>query len=316
MSQRLTPGLLIPALLAIFALTALVLIAGCGKKGAEEAGGTGSGRLTLGGDAAAELAAEEAAAGGAPTAAPQEVAESTEPAGAPTGGPAGRGGRGGGRGGRGGGGGRGPGGATAPAAGAEQAAAPAEDATEAAEGEDAAEGEEPAQKTGISEVDVAKRVNEFSSLYGPLSRVKEKYWNDTTTDWLIFTYTNDGDELTSAQKRLKGRRIKLPVSMAVDAFDLSMLDGYFPIYVATALRPSGEVVSRQDISVKRVPMEEYKEKIGEERAVIVAEQAAADAAAAEAADAAGPAAGGTGGGGPGGGGPRGGRGGGPRGGGW
>jgi len=255
MLHRRVPVSLFTVLLAIFVLAASALIAGC-RKAADT-------RLTVGGQEAADLAAEEDAAGQA--AGTAAVGQATGAAG---GGRRGGGMRGGGMGGggmRGGGmrGGMRGGGMRGGAGGAAQTAAQPV----------ASEPTLPVrERLKLSEVEMAEKVEEFASLFGPVSRIKEQYWDDKTTDWLLFTYTGEN-------RGARGRKVKLPLSMVEDADDLSVLEGYFPIYVVTGLRPSGNVISRQEISVPKITIAAYKEQYAAKTA------AAREAARAEAAEA-------------------------------
>jgi hypothetical protein len=258
MLHRRVPVSLFTVLLAIFVLAALALIAGCKQSGT---------RLTVGGQEAAQLAAED------DTATPVQgtgTAAAGQTAGAAGGGMRGGGMRGGGmRGGgmRGGGmrgGGMRGGGMRGGAGGVAQTAA-------------APGASEPALPPGrelpkLTDVEIAEKVEEFASLFGPISRIKEQYWGDKATDWLLFTYTGEN-------RGARGRKVKLPLSMVEDTDDLSVLEGYFPIYVVTSLRPSGNVISRQEISVPKITIAAYKEQYAAEAA------AATEAALAEAAEA-------------------------------
>jgi hypothetical protein len=261
MLHRRVPVSLFTVLLAILALAASMLIAGCKESGT---------RLTVGGQEAADLAAEDE------TAAPAQgtaTAAAGQAAGAAAGG--GRGGRmagggigggmrgGGMRGGMRGGGMRGGGAAGGAAQTAAQTAAPAPDLP-------------VRERPELTEVEVAEKVEEFASLFGPVSRIKEQYWDDKATDWLLFTYTGEN-------RGARGRKIKLPLSMVEDAGDQSILEGYFPIYVVTGLRPSGNVISRQEVSVPKITIAEYKEQYAA-KATAAREAAAEEAAAAGEAD--------------------------------
>jgi hypothetical protein len=253
MLHRRVPASLFTVLLAIFVLAALALITGCKQSGT---------RLTVGGQEAAQLAAEDDTAG---PAAPSAQSTGTPAAGRAAG--AGGGMRGGGMrgggmrgggmrgGGMRGGGMRGGAAQTAAAPGVSEPTAPVHERPE------------------LSEVEIAEKVQEFASLFGPISRIKEQYWDDKTTDWLLFTYTGEN-------RGARGRKVKLPLSMVEDADDLSILEGYFPIYVVTALRPSGNVISRQEISVPKITIAAYKEQYAAKAA------AAREAALAKAAEAA------------------------------
>lgn len=235
-----------------------MLIAGCKQSDT---------RLTVGGQETAELAAEDetaAPAQGTATAAAGQAAGAA--AGGGRGGRMGGGGMGGGMrgggmrgGGMRGGGMRGGGMAGGAAQTAAQTAAPAPDLP-------------VHEMPKLTEVELAEKVEEFASLFGPVSRIKEQYWDDKTTEWLLFTYTGEN-------RGARGRKIKLPLSMVEDGGDLSVLEGYFPIYVVTGLRPSGNVISRQEVSVPKITIAEYKEQYAA-KATAAREAAAEEAAAA------------------------------------
>ena len=150
-----------------------------------------------------------------------------------------------------------------------------------------AEGEETAAATTkIPEVDEAEKVRDFAALYGPVTRLDEKDWDGRLLEWVVFTY--DG-----SSRKLKGRSYKLPLSMVVDAPCAEILEGYFPIYAATA-RPTGKTISTQIVTAPRRPEhspEEVKEII--RKATPAAAAAAGGVAASAATGAAGAAAGGA-----------------------
>jgi len=255
MLHRRVPVSLFTVLLAILALAASMLIAGCKESDT---------RLTVGGQETADLAAEEdatgatqgagtAPAGGAAGGAAGGMRGARMRGGGAGGGPGGGGMRGGMRGGRMG------GGAGGPAQTAAQPEAPVPDLP-------------VRERPELTDVEVAEKVEEFASLFGPVSRIKEQYWDDKATDWLLFTYTGEN-------RGARGRKIKLPLSMVEDAGDQSILEGYFPIYVVTGLRPSGKVISRQEVSVPKITIAEYKEQYAA-KATAAREAAAEEAAAA------------------------------------
>ena len=134
--------------------------------------------------------------------------------------------------------------ASAPAAGEEvrtaAAAALADDAALAAT--PAAEGEAAAEDSGIPEVDEAQKIQNFANLYGPITRVEERNWDERVIEWVVFT-PPDPTWVTSAHR---GRRAKLPLSMIMDADTPEALEGYFQIYPAGS--SAGATVSRETIT--------------------------------------------------------------------
>jgi hypothetical protein len=137
-----------------------------------------------------------------------------------------------------------------------------------------AEGEETAVATGIPEVDEAEKVRDFAALYGPVTRLDEKDWDGRVLEWVVFSY--DGDN-----RKLQGRTFKLPLSMVVDAPCAEILEGYFPIYAATA-RPTGKKISAQIVTAPpraKLSPEEVKEIIRKSRPQVAAAEEGAAAGA-------------------------------------
>ncbi|MCJ7749896.1 MAG: hypothetical protein MUQ65_02190, partial [Armatimonadetes bacterium] len=145
--------------------------------------------------------------------------------------------------------------------------------TTAEAGAEAAE-EQPAASavTGIPEVDKMAAVREFAALYGPTTLIKAKDWNGTELEWVA---------LAAEDGKAKGKQIAMPVSMVTGAKYLEVLDGYFPIYVR-GVRPLGEIVSKETITVARKP----KRSVEEIRVLAAGDRTAAAGAAAAAAAAA------------------------------
>jgi len=134
--------------------------------------------------------------------------------------------------------------ASAPATGEEvrtaAAAALADDAALAAT--PAAEGEAAAEDSGLPEVDEAQKIQNFANLYGPITRVEERNWDERVIEWVVFT-PPDPTWVTAAHR---GRRARLPLSMITDADAPEDLEGYFQIYPAGS--SSGQTVSRETIT--------------------------------------------------------------------
>jgi len=118
------------------------------------------------------------------------------------------------RGGGGGGGMRGGGGRGGPRGGGGATLAEAGTATGAV-------GEEPAAPTikprEMSDLDKAKKLQAFKTLYGPTTIVEEKNWDGTLVEYVKFAHG--------------GKQVKMPVGMVYDAEDPKSLEGYFEIYV-------------------------------------------------------------------------------------
>ncbi len=120
------------------------------------------------------------------------------------------------------------------------ATAPADDTAPAATAE--GEGEEAAEDSGLPEVDAAQKIQNFANLYGPITRVEERNWDDRVIEWVVFT-PPDPTWVTSVHR---GRRAKLPLSMITDADAPEDLEGYFQIYPSAS--GSGRTVSRETIT--------------------------------------------------------------------
>ena len=134
--------------------------------------------------------------------------------------------------------------ASAPATGEEvrtaAAAALADDAALAAT--PAAEGEAAAEDSGLPEVDEAQKIQNFANLYGPITRIEERNWDNRVIEWVVFT-PPDPTWVTAAHR---GRRARLPLSMITDADAPEDLEGYFQIYPAAS--SSGRTVSRETVT--------------------------------------------------------------------
>jgi len=118
-------------------------------------------------------------------------------------------------------------------------------------------------------------VREFAALYGPTTLIKAKDWNGTELEWV---------SLAAEDGKAKGKQIAMPVSMVTGAKYLEVLDGYFPIYVR-GVRPLGEIVSKETITVARKPkrsVEEIRVLAAGDRTAAATAAAAAAAATAEA----------------------------------
>lgn len=68
----------------------------------------------------------------------------------------------------------------------------------------------------ISEDERAKKIRAFVEVYGPVTLAYEKDWDGRVVEWLLFTH--------------QGRKVKMPLSMALDVSDPKDLEGYFVIY--------------------------------------------------------------------------------------
>jgi len=206
-----TRGINAAGWLTILALIAMTSIIGCG--GNKEAPTAPA----AAGDEEAQIDAALTSAGAAAPGAAQQ--------------PAATGGRrGGGRAGRAG---AGDTGGRAPAAAAQQPAA-----TPSAP----SEGAEAAADFVISEVDAAQKIQNFANLYGPITRVQERNWDDRVIEWVVFTPPN----ATWVTPAHRGRRAKLPLSMIMDADAPEALEGYFQIYPTGS--SAGQTVSSQTIT--------------------------------------------------------------------
>jgi hypothetical protein len=159
------------------------------------------------------------------------------------------------------------------------------DAGEAAPGSpetaeaDAEEEETEAKDTRIPEVDAAAKINDFAALYGPATLIDEETWDGRVLQWVTVSYDLDTDYL----QHLKGRKIKLPLSMIMEAELMEALENYFPIYAVSKHRAEGKTIaSKTYTAAERVEKKTtkeirayYTEKRAKRQAAVEAQQAAA-----------------------------------------
>jgi hypothetical protein len=155
---------------------------------------------------------------------------------------------------------------------------------------------EPADPT-VPEEKADPQINKFAALYGPTSLEYEETWDGRSLQWVTVTYDLD----TSWLKQYKGRTIRLPLTLVMEADLMETLEGYFPIYAESPHRVKGEIVSSKTYTpaerVEKLSPKEVREHFETKRAAAAqaaAEQAAAGDAGAGGAAGGGPAMGGAG----------------------